>query len=88
MTTTSRERRYVAHRLRIAKADGNKRYVFNRLADLIDPTCYVDSVEIVNNELGQVDGWEFHLTCGHSYERPWNEPPMYCPDCGARVVIE
>ena len=56
------------------------------LADLIDPTCKVSSVETYNDELGQLDGWEFHLTCGHSFQRPWNEPPAYCPECGARVV--
>lgn len=56
------------------------------LAELIDPTCKVSSVETYCNELGQLEGWEFHLTCGHSFQRPWNEPPSYCPECGARVV--
>ena len=56
------------------------------LADLIDPTCKVSSVETYDDELGQLEGWEFHLTCGHSFQRPWNEPPAYCPECGARVV--
>ena len=56
------------------------------LADLIDPSCKVSSVETYCNELGQLEGWEFHLTCGHSFQRPWNEPPAYCPECGARVV--
>lgn len=60
--------------------------VFTRLADLIDPTCKVSSVETYDDELGQLEGWEFHLTCGHSFQRPWNEPPAYCPECGARVV--
>lgn len=56
------------------------------LADLIDPTCEVSSVETYNDELGQLDGWEFHLTCGHSVKRPYYEAPSYCPECGARVV--
>lgn len=60
--------------------------VFECLAGLIDPTCQVSSVEAYCDELGQLDGWEFHLTCGHSFEQPWNEPPSYCPECGARVV--
>lgn len=60
--------------------------IFDRLADLIDPTCKVSSVETYDDELGQLEGWEFHLTCGHSFQRPWNEPPSYCPYCGARVV--
>ena len=62
--------------------------IFDRLADLIDPTCKVSSVETYDDELGQLEGWEFHLTCGHSFQRPWNEPPAYCPECGARVVDE
>lgn len=60
--------------------------VSKRVADLIDPTCKVSSVETYDDELGQLEGWEFHLTCGHSFQRPWNEPPAYCPECGARVV--
>ena len=56
------------------------------LADLIDPTCEVDSVEQVDNELSQLDGFEFILTCGHTFKQPYNEPPAYCPYCGARVV--
>ena len=59
-----------------------------KLADLIDPTCKVSSVETYDDELGQLEGWEFHLTCGHSFQQPWNEPPAYCPECGARVVDE
>lgn len=62
--------------------------IFDRLADLIDPTCQVSSVETYDDELGQLEGLEFHLTCGHSFQRPWNEPPAYCPECGARVVDE
>lgn len=58
------------------------------LAGLIDPTCKVSSVETYCNELGQLEGWEFHLTCGHSFQRPWNEPPAYCPECGARAVSD
>ena len=56
------------------------------VADLIDPTCKVSSVETYCNELGQLEGWEFHLTCGHSVKRPYYEAPTYCPYCGARVV--
>lgn len=59
---------------------------FTVIADLIDPTCEVNSVETYCNELGQLDGWEFHLTCGHSVKRPYNEAPAYCQECGARVA--
>lgn len=56
------------------------------LADLIDPTCEVDSIEPVEDELGQTVGYESHLTCGHAPEQPFNEPPAYCPYCGVRVI--
>lgn len=65
---------------------GNYAHIVDRLADLIDPTCEVSSVETYYDELGQLDGWEFHLTCGHSVKRPYYEAPSYCPECGARVV--
>lgn len=58
----------------------------SRLADLIDPTCEVGSIESVEDELGQTVGYEFHLTCGHSVKRPYNGAPAYCDKCGARVV--
>lgn len=56
------------------------------LADLIDPTCEVDSIEPVEDELGQTVGYELHLTCGHAPEQPYIEAPAYCDECGARVV--
>lgn len=65
---------------------GSWRYVLDSLADLIDPTCKVSSVEPVEDEVGLTVGWEFHLTCGHTVEMQWNEAPVYCPECGARVV--
>lgn len=58
------------------------------LADLIDPTCEVDSIESVEDELGQTVGYEFHLTCGHSVTQPYNGAPAYCDKCGARVVSD
>lgn len=65
---------------------GSWRYVLDSLADLIDPTCKVSSVESVEDEVGLTVGWEFHLTCGHTAEMPWNNAPAYCPHCGARVA--
>jgi len=60
----------------------------NCLANLIDPTCEVSSVEPIEDEVGLTDGWEFHLTCGHRVVRPYNEVPSYCIECGARVVSD
>lgn len=58
------------------------------VADPIDPTCKVSYVETYCDEPGQLEGWEFHMTCGHSLQRPYNEPPAYCTECGARAVDE
>lgn len=72
----------------IGTSNPKRSTLYARLADLIDPTCEVSSVETCSNELGQLEGWEFHLTCGHSFRRPYNEAPAYCPECGARVVSD
>lgn len=60
-----------------------------RLADLIDPTCEVESVERVGEgEFDQTIGYAFHLTCGHCVMRPYTDiPPCYCDECGRRVVV-
>lgn len=55
---------------------------FDRLADLIDPTCHDFGGEEGTNGEGydfacSICGW-----CGNVTE------PNYCPDCGARVVSE
>lgn len=60
--------------------------LLSMLADLIDPTCEVDSIEPVENVLGQTVGYEFHLTCGHSVTQPYIEAPAHCDMCGARVI--
>lgn len=59
-----------------------------RLANLIDPTCEVDSIEPIEyGEFNQTIGYVFNLTCGHKVMRPYAEmPPEYCSECGARVV--
>lgn len=56
--------------------------VFNMLADLIDPTCEVDSVDSTGGLLA------YRLSCGHTAYRPAyiQGPPPVCPSCGARVA--
>ena len=66
---------------------------FNRLADLIDPTCHVTDEEVTHeptlNALAvhvyECDkcGWYFYMAevCCHP-------KPFYCPMCGARVVSD
>ena len=60
------------------------------LADLIDPTCQIGSVEPIEyGEFNQTIGYAFHMTCGHTGLRPYTDmPPAYCDECGARVVSD
>jgi hypothetical protein len=53
-----------------------------RLADLIDPTCEVESVDSTGGLLA------YRLSCGHTAYRPAyiQGPPPVCPHCGARVT--
>lgn len=56
------------------------------LADLIDPTCHLVGT---TSEEGLFDGltiFRHELSCGHTCETVWLEPPAYCDVCGARVV--
>ena len=68
----------------------NDSYVFDndvlsRLADLIDPTCEVVGT---TSEEGLYGPTIFHheLSCGHTCDTGWHEPPRYCDECGARIV--
>ena len=93
MAPTSEERREVAERLRQMADEHDAIHAFSsadirNLADLIDPTCEVESVEPIRaGEFNQAIGSAFHLTCGHTAWRACtDEPPVYCDECGARVV--
>lgn len=58
------------------------------LAELIDPTCHVVGT---TSEEGLYDGltiFRHELSCGHTCETVWLEPPAYCDECGARVVSD
>ena len=59
-----------------------------KLADLIDPTCEVASIEPIEyGEFNETIGYVFNLTCGHQVICPYAEmPPSYCSECGKRVV--
>lgn len=53
------------------------------LADLIDPTCHIVTVEDCDGDLTEV-----HDCCGDKHTRDafTGRVLPYCPDCGARVV--
>lgn len=63
-------------------------FFFNRLANLIDPTC--EGVE--EREDDGIDApprYTSHCgNCGQMWDETSSIPrfPMYCPNCGARVV--
>lgn len=53
------------------------------LAELIDTTCYVESVDSTGRLLA------YRLSCGDTaYVAHPALRPSYCPSCGARVVNE
>lgn len=102
MAPTSEERREVAARLKVYSHDfdfGDSNpfwYVmkavfadckahayyetFARLADLIDPDERTSG--------GILDGEFVCHRCGHTYMFDKRFRPVYCPDCGARVVSD
>ena len=57
--------------------------VLSALADLIDPTCHIVTVEDCDGDLTEV-----HDCCGDKHTRDafTGRVLPYCPDCGARVV--
>lgn len=57
--------------------------LFPALADLLDPTCEVESVDSTVGLLA------YNLSCGDTVFVHLNEPmPSYCPYCGARLLLE
>lgn len=65
--------------------------LFNRLSDLIDPTCEVVGIPENDELMIRVVSGFMCKKCGHEVivERNcsgWAEPSKYCPNCGARVV--
>ena len=61
--------------------------IFDRLADLIDPTCRLVNTTFKSFSDGSA-AFYHELSCGHTCETVWAKPPSYCPECGARVVDE
>jgi 23S rRNA G2069 N7-methylase RlmK/C1962 C5-methylase RlmI len=60
--------------------------VFDRLAELIDPTCGVEDMELTD-ECDEATPYTLTLSCGHIMGAEHTEDiPAYCPVCGARVV--
>lgn len=67
---------------------GEAERTLEKLADLIDPTCTVESSIFDDTCKCESPAWEYRLSCGHWLDWGDSEPPSYCPECGARVVNE
>lgn len=48
-----------------------------------EQTCKVESTYTDNWEY---QTWGFELSCGHDVPMLANDPPRFCPECGAKVV--
>jgi len=55
--------------------------LFERLAELIDPTCHMVDTDHEYEDSIRCD------VCQMTFNRPW-EPFKFCPNCGARVVSD
>lgn len=42
---------------------------------------------LIHGQLG-ISDMGFELSCGHDVPMLFNEPPKFCPECGAKVVEE
>ena len=72
-----------------------KDYAFTQLAKLIDPTCWIERSEWIQDD-GEHIEWEWHCTnCdfdlteryGDLYTAAREELGLlYCPHCGARII--
>lgn len=58
--------------------------LFDRLADLIDPTLIDPTCHMVDTDHEYEDSIRCDV-CQMTFNRPW-EPFKFCPNCGARVV--
>lgn len=63
-------------------------FFFNRLADLIDPTCH-GVIELEPDGIGAPPRYTTRCSnCGQLLDETSGIPhaPMFCPNCGARVI--
>lgn len=65
--------------------------IAGRLADLIETeperTCRVKSSHEVEGD-GCYAYFEYKLTCGHDIAWGDQLPPIYCPECGKKVLYD
>ena len=59
--------------------------IYEHLADLIDPTCHLVGTTSEDGLYGPTI-FSHELSCGHTCDTAWSEPPAYCYECGCRVI--
>lgn len=72
--------------------------VFERLTDLIDPTCSMDAIDTGEQADYECCEYIMHCKCcgaefgyvlyGEDGDVSMDDKPSYCPCCGARVVTD
>ena len=62
--------------------------IFDRLADLIDPTCQIVTDQVDDGEWGAHETYVCCSNCDNQnmFDRFTRKPHRFCPCCGARVV--
>ena len=68
-----------------AERDRARRDVWNRIADIVDPTCHLVGTTMQDWSDGSRTYYH-ELSCGHTCETTWPEAPAFCSYCGARVT--
>jgi hypothetical protein len=81
------DRRSIGNELRIHKFGGRIKLglagiTAERLAELIDPVCFVRNVYVHEAEGRTTEV----LSCGHNVGFDTGDPPSFCPCCGARII--
>ena len=71
-----------------AERDRVRRDTWNRIADIVDPTCHLVGTTSEDDLFDGLTIFRHELSCGHTCETVWLEPPAYCDECGARVVVD
>ena len=67
------------------KADGDEHELaYIRKAEA-ERMCHVESVLLIEGEYVPADYYEFEMECGGGFNWDDEEPPSYCPNCGAKV---
>ena len=81
------DRRSIGNELRLCKSGGRIQLglagiTAERLAELIDPVCFVRNVYVQEAEGRTTE----ELSCGHNVCFNAGYTPSFCPRCGARIV--